>query len=312
MTTSYEVIIVGGSYAGLSAAMALGRSVRQVLIIDSGKPCNRQTPHSHNFITQDGSPPTAIAEQAKAQVLDYPTVTSRTDLVIAVEGSDGDFTVRTESDSTFLAKKLLFATGVEDIMPDIPGFAECWGISVIHCPYCHGYEVKGKNTGILTNGETTYEFARLISNWTSQITIFSNGPATFDRQRIENLGVNIVDTTIKEIVHRKGYLNYLVGGEGNQYPLDALYARPAFRQHCPIPEQLGCKLTEGGHIEVDGFQKTNVPGIYAVGDNTSPFRAVSMATAAGTIAGAFINHELITEKSLRANTTTSYSSNDIR
>ncbi|MEM9832776.1 MAG: NAD(P)/FAD-dependent oxidoreductase [Bacteroidota bacterium] len=296
--SDYEVIIVGGSYAGLSAAMTLGRAVRRVLIIDSGKPCNRQTLHSHNFITHDGNPPAVIAEQAKAQVLDYPTVTFQTDRVTTVEGSEGNFTIRTESDNIYSARRLLFTTGIEDIMPDIPGFAECWGISVIHCPYCHGYEVKEKNTGILTNGEIAYEFARLIRHWTSQVTIFSNGPVTFDREEVERLEVSIVDDRVQEIVHNEGHLSYLIGSSGHQYQLDALYARPAFRQHCPIPEQLGCQLTEAGHIEVDGFQKTSVPGIYAAGDSTDPFRAVSMATAAGTRAGAFINHEFIQEEEL--------------
>ena len=292
---SYEVIIVGGSYAGLSAAMALGRSLRNVLIIDSGKPCNAQTPHSHNFITQDGYTPTAIAEKAKAQVLKYSTVSFSADRVTTVAGSDGNFTVQTESNEHYRAQKLLFTTGVKDIMVDIPGFAECWGISVIHCPYCHGYEVKGENTGILVNGEPAYDFARLIRNWTPQLTIFSNGAATFDKQKVEELGVSVVEKEVQRIAHHQGRIESLLFSDGSQHSLDALYARPAFRQHCPVPEALGCRLTEQGHVEVDDFQKTSVPGVYAAGDNTTFFRAVSIATAAGTKAGAFVNHELIQE-----------------
>ena len=291
----YEVTVIGGSYAGLSASLALGRSLRNVLIIDSGKPCNAQTPHSHNFITQDGNTPAAIAEKAKAQVLEYPTVSFRTDRVINVAGSDGDFTVQTESDGHYRAQKLLFTTGVRDIMPDIPGFAECWGISVIHCPYCHGYEVREQNTGILINGETAYDFARLIRHWTSQLTVFSSGEATFNKPLVEDLGVSVVEKEIQRIVHRQGHIESLLFSDGSQHPLNALYARPAFQQHCPIPEQLGCQLTEQGHIEAGSFQETSVPGVYAAGDNTTFFRAVSIAVAAGTKAGAFINHELIQE-----------------
>jgi thioredoxin reductase len=133
--SAYDVVVVGGSYAGLSAGMALGRSIRKVLIVDSGKPCNAQTPHSHNFITQDGAKPAEIAAQAKAQVLQYPTVHFLTDLVVSVSGADHQFVVNTAENGQFTAKKLLFATGIKDLLPEIPGLAACWGISVIHCPY---------------------------------------------------------------------------------------------------------------------------------------------------------------------------------
>src|SRR5690606_24019090 len=134
----YDVIIIGGSYAGLSAAMALGRSRRTVLIIDEGRPCNRQTPHAHNLITHDGDAPADIARRAKEQVLAYPTVRFIRDKALSAAGADGAFDVGTASDHAYRAKKLLLATGVRDLTPPIPGFAECWGISVLHCPYCHG------------------------------------------------------------------------------------------------------------------------------------------------------------------------------
>src|SRR5688500_15844678 len=130
----YDVIIIGGSYAGLSAAMALGRSLRQVLIIDSSKPCNQQTPHSHNFITQDGETPKGIAEKAKAQVLKYDTVKFYNGIATEGTKTENGFEIKTQSGGRFTSKKLLFATGVKDQFPDINGFAECWGISVLHCP----------------------------------------------------------------------------------------------------------------------------------------------------------------------------------
>src|SRR5690606_26609566 len=137
----FDVIIIGGSYAGLSAAMALGRALRNVLIIDGGSPCNRQTPHSHNFITQDGEKPHIIAEKARTQVLQYPTIKFITGIAHSGFKTEFGFTITTKANETFEAKKLIFATGLKDNMPDIKGFSECWGISVIHCPYCHGYEV---------------------------------------------------------------------------------------------------------------------------------------------------------------------------
>src|SRR5690606_28226163 len=142
-------IIIGGSYARLSAAMALGRSLRNVLIIDSGLPCNRQTPHSHNFITQDGEKPNVIAEKAKAQVLNYDTIKFYNGTAVSGSKIENGFVITTQTEEKFTAKKLIFATGIKDIMPDIKEFQACWGISVIHCPYCHGYEFRNQKTAIL-------------------------------------------------------------------------------------------------------------------------------------------------------------------
>ena len=139
-TKIFDVIIIGGSYAGLSAAMALGRSLRNVLIIDSELPCNIQTPHSHNFITQDGKIPQEIISLARHQVEKYATIKYHKGLAINGLKMENGFVITTSTNDTFTSKKLIFATGVKDIMPDIDGFAACWGISVIHCPYCHGYD----------------------------------------------------------------------------------------------------------------------------------------------------------------------------
>ena len=145
---TFDIIIIGGSYSGLSAAMALGRALRNVLVIDSGKPCNRQTPHSHNFITQDGKTPEEISTVAKAQVAQYPTIEFYQGVATAAKKEAEAFVIATQQNKSFRAKKLILAMGIKDIMPNIAGFKECWGISVIHCPYCHGYEVKHQKTGI--------------------------------------------------------------------------------------------------------------------------------------------------------------------
>ncbi|HRQ88739.1 MAG TPA: NAD(P)/FAD-dependent oxidoreductase [Bacteroidia bacterium] len=141
-----DAIIVGGSYAGLSAALALGRALRSVLVIDGGSPCNRQTPYSHNFITQDGENPKAIVEKAKVQVSNYGTVSFLDDLAVDGRRTEGGFAITTKTKGEFHARKLIFATGLRNIMPAIEGYADCWGISVIHCPYCHGYEYRNLNS----------------------------------------------------------------------------------------------------------------------------------------------------------------------
>jgi len=296
--TVFDAVIIGGSYAGLSAAMALGRALRHVLVLDSGQPCNRQTPHSHNFLTQDGQTPAALAELARTQVLAYPTVQLRQDTAVQATGTNHDFTVTTAAGLTVRTRKLLFATGIRDLLPTLPGLAECWGISVIHCPYCHGYEYHHQPTGILANGDMAFEFSRLIRNWTDQLTIFTNGPATLQpahREKLAALGVLVQETPVQRIMHQQGYLSQVELANGSAMPLTAVYARVPFEQHCLLPRDLGCAYTEGGYLQVDDFQKTSVPGIYAAGDATTMMRAVSGAVAAGGKAGAMLNHELIAE-----------------
>jgi thioredoxin reductase len=294
----FDVIIIGGSYAGLSAAMALGRSLRRVLIIDSGRPCNQQTPHSHNFLTQDGRKPAEITAEAKAQVLRYDTVTFHQGLAVEATRIQSGFEIRTQPGEVFTGRKLLFATGVADQMLPVKGFAECWGISVLHCPYCHGYEVKNQNIGLIGNGDLGFELCRLLSNWSSQLMLFTNGKSTLSDGQTEKLRahrIEIVEGEIVALQHSQGFIRNIAFADGSQIPVSAVFARVSFRQHCDIPQRLGCELTESGHLKVNEFQKTNLPGVFAAGDNTTMFRTVSMATAAGTIAGASINKELIDE-----------------
>ncbi len=299
---SFDVIIIGGSYAGLSAAMALGRSLKKTLVIDAGKPCNRQTPYSHNFLTRDGETPGAISAIAKEQVKQYHTVTFHDGFAIEAKGTFNGFEITTESSHTFFAKRLIFATGIKDEMLDIPGFAECWGISVIHCPYCHGYEYKGKATGILANGEQAFHLASLVNNLTDSLHILTNGEPEFSLEQVNALKkyrIKVVNSKLSKISHQSGHIDHVVLDDGALLNLDALYASVPFSQHSSLPEKLGCEFTDQGHIKVDQLQKTSVPGIYACGDNSSPFRSVSNAVLTGNVAGAIANMELSTEHFLR-------------
>ncbi|WP_029288604.1 NAD(P)/FAD-dependent oxidoreductase [Pedobacter sp. R20-19] len=294
----FEVIIIGGSYAGLSAAMALGRSLRKVLIIDSGLPCNRQTPYSHNFITHDGEKPSEISEKAKAEVLKYQTVSFLKDIATGAEKVDEGFKIITQSGKAFQAKKLIFATGIKDIMPDIKGFAACWGISVIHCPYCHGYEFKDKVTGILANGARGFHLASMVSNLTDQVTLLTNGKPDFKEEqtlKLKQHDIQIVETAVKTIEHEDGFIRQVIFADGTSKPFEALYAALPFTQHSNLPISLGCELTEHGHIKVGSFQETNINGIYACGDNTNMMRSVALAVSTGSVAGAVVNGKLVEE-----------------
>jgi thioredoxin reductase len=295
----FDVIIVGGSYSGLAAAMTLGRALRQVLIIDSGEPCNKQTPHSHNFITHDGKTPKEIATLARLQVEKYNTVTFFNGLATNGTKTENGFEIQTASGETFGAKKLIFATGIKDIMPDIEGYAECWGISVLHCPYCHGYEVRNEKTGILGNGDYAFEFSNLISNWTRDLTLFTNGPSALTAEqaaKIKKHNIQIVEKEVEKLVHTSGYIQHILFKDGTKSSVKALYARSPFVQHCTIPETLGCELTDQGYIKTDSSQKTAVHGIYASGDNTTRMRTVANAVAMGTTTAILANKEMVEEE----------------
>jgi|SRR5690554_344674 len=294
-----DVIIIGGSYAGLSAAMALGRSLRKVLVIDSGTPCNRQTPHSHNFLTQDGETPQDIANKARAQVAAYPTVSFLEATAIKGEKTENGFLITTMSDDSYAAEKLILATGVRDLLPDIKGFAACWGISVVHCPYCHGYEFRHRKTGILANADKAFHLASLVNNLTDDLHILATNRADFDPEQLAKLekhGIRIKESEIKEIEHEQGVMKSILFKDGSRESFDALYAAVPFAQHTDIPHSLGCEMTEHGYVKVDSFQRTNIPGVFACGDNSSMMRSVANAVSSGNLAGAVVNKVLTDER----------------
>ena len=294
----FNVIIVGGSYSGLAAGMALGRALKRTLIIDDGKPCNRQTPFSHNFLTNDGKPPAEIAALAKQQVGKYSTVEFLQGLVSGGIRNDKGFEIQLSSGETFLASRLIFATGIKDLLPGIDGLAACWGISVLHCPYCHGYEVRNEKTGILGNGDIGYDFCRLISNWTADLTLFTNGASTLTAEQLTGCRVHnipVIEKEFDKVEHVNGQLRNILFKDGSKASLEALYAPSSFEHQCGIPMALGCELTEDGYIKVDQFQETTVEGVFACGDNTTRMRTVANAVSMGTTAGVSLSRKMILE-----------------
>jgi thioredoxin reductase len=292
----YDVIIIGGSYAGLSAALTLGRSLRKVLIIDNWEPCNKKAPQSHNFLTNDGDTPAAITFKARQELAFYETVKLIAGTVLKVAQNGSQFEVETADEHTFETDKVLFATGLKDIMPAIPGFAGCWGTSIIHCPYCHGYEVYQEKLAVFGNGDDGFEFAKLIHNWSKDLTLFTNGASTLNHgqeQKLKEHGINIIQTEITAIDCFNNQVQAIQLKDGSEHATQAIFARVPFEQHSHIPQQMGCALTKLGHIETDNFCATTIPGVYAAGDNSSALRGVANAVAMGMMAGVFINKALI-------------------
>lgn len=292
----FDVIIIGGSYAGFASAMGLGRALRRVLVIDSGLPANRFTPESHNLLTHDGRRPAEITEIARQQVSQYKTVQLMDGLVVNAKETPEGFEVQIASGKKYSCSKLVFATGIIDTVPDIDGLSECWGKSVLHCPYCHGFEVRDKTTGILGNGDYAFEFGALISNWTSNLTIYTNGPSTLTSEQTSKLDshdIRVVETPVKVIKHSDGYVDSIVFENGDTALVEAIYTKPGFKQHSDLPNSLGCEITNDGYIKIDPALRTTVPGVYACGDNVTRMRTVANAIAMGTSTAITLNKDLI-------------------
>lgn len=295
---NFDVIIIGGSYAGLAAAMALGRALRNVLVIDAGHPCNSQTPYSHNFLTNEGKTPKEIASLAKQQVQMYSTVSFVEGMATAGIKTKTGFEIQTQAGEVFTSRKLVLATGIKDMMPAIPGFAESWGISVLHCPYCHGYEVRHQRTGIIANADAGFEISTLISNWTNDLTLYTNGQSTLSNEqkaKLETHQISIIETEIDRLENKNGYVETIVFKDGTKASAKAIYARLPFVQHSSIPQELGCELTQDGYIQTDPAQRTSIQGVYACGDNSTKMRTVANAVSTGTTTGFMVNRELIDE-----------------
>jgi thioredoxin reductase len=229
----------------------------------------------------------------------YDTVSFFNGLATTGSKTENGFEIQVSSGETFQAGKLIFATGIRDKLPDIDGITACWGISVLHCPYCHGYEVRNEKTGILGNAEYGFEFSRLISNWTSDLTLFTNGPSALTAEQTGKLakhGINIVEKEIEKLEHTHGYIQNIIFNDGTKCSVRAVYTSVPFDQHCKIPEALGCELTEDGYIRIDNTYKTNIEGVFSCGDNVTRMRAVANAVGMGTATGGVVNKEIVTER----------------
>jgi thioredoxin reductase len=296
---NFEVIIIGGSFAGLSAAMSLGRSLRKVLVIDAGKPCNIQSPNAHNLLTQDGDTPEQILSKARNKIFEYPNITLLNGLVVNACQIADQFQVEIENGNRYSSSKLIIATGVKDILPDIPGFKECWGKSILHCPYCHGYEFKKQPTAVYGESKYVYHMSLSLLQWTHELHVLIDGTSTLNNVQSEKLKsrqIDIREDKLINIVHQEGKIQFLEFKNAPRLEVEALYAKPRIRQNLGLEEQLNYNLTDKGLIEVDILQKTTVKGIFACGDNSTHGRSIAMAISTGSLAGIMCNKELIEDQ----------------
>lgn len=292
--TTADVVIIGASFAGLSAAIMLARARRRVVLVDDGLTRNRFSAHSHGFLGQDGVAPAEIRAKGLAEVLAYPTASFLPGRVTAITGRAGDFVI--EGPETLRAARVILAYGQRDILPDIPGLAECWGITANQCPYCHGFELADRTTGLLVTGPGFAHQARHLSCWTDDLVYLENGIAVDDPLALDRPGLRRVAGMVERVLHDNGVIHAVKLADGTKVPMQALYLHGLSKPAAPFAEDLGCAMTEtpaGRHVTVDMFQRTTVPGVFAAGDLTRPYPSAPAAAANGNLAGAACNQNLL-------------------
>jgi thioredoxin reductase len=294
----YDLIVVGGSFAGLSAATQVARARRRVLVIDAGQPRNRFAAHSHGFLGQDGRAPAEILGDARKQLLAYPTAAIVDAFATQTEAAGGGFRAVLENGQTFEGSRLLLATGVRDTLPDIPGLQEQWGKTVLHCPYCHGYEAAGGPLGVLATGAVSMHQALLIPDW-GNVTLFTNAAFEPDAEQMRELETRKVrlERTRIEACEADGSGGLLLRlADGQEARVKALFTAPRTSMASPLAEQLGCAFAEGGFgpiIKVDQLQQTSVAGVYAAGDAARSMTNIAFAVSDGAFAGVAAHRSLI-------------------
>ncbi len=290
----HDVIVIGGSYAGMAAALQLLRARRSVLVIDAGLRRNRFASHSHGFIGQDGVDPEAIALTARHQLEAYPTLTWIEGTATAAAGAKDQFIVTTENGEQYNGRRLLFATGVSDTLPAIDGLAERWGVSVFHCPYCHGYELNQGAIGVIATGPMSVHQAQLIPEW-GKVTFFTNEVVTLtpaERSDLAARGVTIEETAIARL---DGDADIILS-DGRRLSFAGLFTATRTAPATPIAGTLGCALTEtpmGIQIQTENTKETTVPGAFACGDVGRVPHSVSLAVGDGAWAGAQLHRSLV-------------------
>lgn len=290
---SVDVIVIGGSFSGLSAALALARSGRSVLVFDDNDACNKSSERAYNILTNDGLSPAEIKSKAIADVISYQLAAFKTDTVTEISVSN-TLAVTTTGGIVYTAKAILLCTGLADVIPDIPGFAECWGKSIIHCPYCHAYEQQARHVGMVGYTSDDIALAGLLKTWNKEVTLFTDGHPVSAEQRalLGKQQIAFITKSISGVRHIEGQLNALEFHDETLLDIKDIFINPTATQRSPIAQSAGCELIASNLIKIDDFHRTTVEGIYAAGDCCTPFRAISIAIASGTKAGIFVHQDL--------------------
>ena len=299
----FDVIIVGGGPAGLSAALVLGRCRRRVLVCDAGKPRNAASHGLHLFLTRDGIEPAQFLKIAREQLQPYDSVKIRSARVITAKRLTGGFEITTEAqdgepETRVTARKLLLATGVVDTLPTIEGLSEFYGTSVFHCPYCDGWEMRDQTLAVYGSGENGLGLALELSFWSRNLVLCTDGPSELTQHQLERLSgrrIDLREDKIKRVEGSNGRLERLMFEIGEPLPVRGMFFSTDHRQGSDLARDVGCKFNSDGCVETGDYEITSVPGVYAAGDSSRLAQFVIVAASEGAQAALAINKELMKE-----------------
>lgn len=296
VNTTYDVVVVGGGAAGLSAALILGRSRRRTLVLDGQTPRNAPAAHAQGVFTRDGTSPLELLRLAREQLEPYGVeVVNQTAIQARKEGTG--FLLTLNDQTTVKAHKILLATGVKDLLPAVPGFRELWGKALHHCPYCHGWEVRDQALAVYGKGAEGYFKAKLLHNWSQNLILCTDGPAGLDpqqRDHLQHLQIEVIEKPISHLVDAGGHLQGIQFTDESFLHREAIFVSPGQEQHSTLPSQLGCQMDDSGiRVWVDAQGQTSVPGVYAAGDMMTQSQQVMVAAASGVQAAAMLNHAFV-------------------
>lgn len=296
--SKFDVIIIGGGTAGLSAALILGRARKHTLVCGSGAPRNAPSHQVHNFFTRDGINSAELLRIGQEQLAPYQGVQFQTEPVVHAYKRDNGFEVTLESGNQVEARRLLLATGVIDELPAIAGLQELWGISALLCPYCHGWEVQDQPIALYGKGQVGFDLCVLLKGWSDDLVLCTDGSADLtDEQRLllDKHNIPVREEKIDRFEGKDGHLNAIVFADKSVLARSAIYLPPLQQQRSELPKQLGCDI-ENGFVKVDECGQTSIQGVYAAGDMIAPMmQSLPYASFIGMRAGGFINQELLIE-----------------
>jgi thioredoxin reductase len=300
----YDVIVVGAGSAGLSAALTLGRCRRRVLLADGGAPRNAPSPAVHGFLTRDGTRPARLLELGRKELAPYPTIDVRelkiTKLHKLNRGFRAEGTTGQGHAWAGTTHRVLLATGVEDVLPALPGFRDLWGTGVLHCPYCHGYEVRDEPLAVYGRGKAAVGLALLLTNWSKDIVVVTDGPGyltAYGRQRLRQHSIGLRQEPVARLVGGPdGLLRCVEFEDGTYLERKALFLHAPQEQRSSLAADLGAYLTRKGAVWVDKNSQTSIAGLYAAGDTTPGQQQALLAAAAGGKAAICLNEALTKEQ----------------
>ncbi|MEH7793222.1 NAD(P)/FAD-dependent oxidoreductase [Bacillus safensis subsp. safensis] len=293
-----DCAIIGGGPAGLSAALVVGRGRKQVTVFDDELPRNRVTQESHGFITNDGMTPFEIRQAGEADLQKYPNITIKRSRIVDIQKKEESFTLLTHEGDAFEAKKIILATGLQDILPEIEGIHDVYGKTLFSCPFCDGWELKDKALALIAENQRALHMAKLLSNWTKDLIVFTNGHVLADEDKVllTAHSIQVIDVPIVSIDHDNGQLRSLQLANGEIVNREGGFVASEFKQSAPFAEKLGCQMTKNAGIETDILGRTTVSGVFACGDNLGGPAQLVLAAAAGSQAGMGVIHELVQEE----------------